>query len=465
MAYGDPVLQRPLFQTSPGVAPSVGNSTPDDNARALRNMFAPTVPIDMPVQMIQQGQQPIQSFQQGGLALSQMRDVDRTEEAGAYQWRMPDGQPLGGGMPIVPGSAVARSAQRRAQSETASPTFLAQEEVLSSPVAQEAMRMMEEGRILRNRDMYRRGLSTLQGLTDEAYRRRENMPTAGQPTAGQPPAAPAPAPAPAGGIAGLPVASASVDDLARMRDVDRTAESGAFMGRSAPAAPPMAAAPAPERPKGIMELTLEGIREERTRLAAEKKQNALLALMQAGFAMAAGRSPNALTNIAAGGQAGVGAFAAMERDRRADLSALRREENAILLERERMRAQEERQPEAIRTYAALGGWDPSKGREGFDEAVKRGIEVTKSLQQDPETVRTFRALGGGDLMKGFEIFNADKKLQAAIAITKDITAGEEDKRAANEYIRGQLTRARTAGGGQAPPPGSTVIPWNQLPVR
>ena len=447
MAYGDPVLQRPLFQTSPGMTPTVGGTSPDDNARALRNMFAPTVSIDMPTQMLQQGQQPIQSFQTGGLALARMRDADVTEEAGAYPFRASFGQSLGGGMPPVPGSAVARSAQRRAQSDTASPAILAQEEVLSSPVAQEAMRMMEEGRILRNREMYTRGLSTLQGLTGEAYSRRENMPTAGQPPAAAP--APAPAPVPTGGIAGLPVASASVDDLARMRDVDRTAESGAFMGRPAPAAPPMAATPAPERQKGALELTLEGIRAERARSSEDKRQNALLALMQAGFAMAAGRSPNALSNIAAGGQAGVGAFAAMEKDRRADLSALRREETAVILERERMRAQEERQPEAIRTYAALGGWDPSKGREGFDEAVRRGIEVTKTMQQDPETVRTFRALGNGDLMKGFEIFNADKKLQAAIAITKDITANEEDKRAANDYIRGQLTRARTGGGGFA----------------
>ena len=445
MAYGDPVLQRPLFQTSPGMTPTVGGTSPDDNARALRNMFTPTVSIDAPAQMIQQEQQPVQSFQTGGLALARMRDADVTEEAGAYPFRVSFGQPLGGGMPPVPGSAVARSAQRRAQSDTASPAILAQEEVLSSPVAQEAMRMMEEGRIFRNREMYTRGLSTLQGLTEEAYTRRENMPTAGQP-----PAAPAPAPAPVstGGIAGLPAGAA---DAARMRDADRADESGAYMGRPSPiaSAPEAAASPAQQRQKGALELTLEGIRAERARSSEDKRQNALLALMQAGFATAAGRSPNALSNIAAGGQAGVGAFAAMEKDRRADLSALRREETAVILERERMRAQEERQPEAIRTYAALGGWDPSKGREGFDEAVRRGIEVTKTMQQDPETVRTFRALGNGDLMKGFEIFNADKKLQAAIAITKDITANEEDKRAANDYIRGQLTRARTGGGGFA----------------
>ena len=232
-------------------------------------------------------------------------------------------------------------------------------------------------------------------------------------------------------------------------------EVGAAPGMNLPTEPPAAtgvpagAAPAraAERPKGELELTLDGIKADRARLAEDKKQNAMLALMQAGLAMAAGRSPSAISNIAAGGQAGIAAFANMEKDRRAEDASLRREQTGLLLEQQRMRAQEERAPEAIRTYAALGGWDPAKGREGFDEAVRRGIEVSKSLEKDPETVRTFRALGGGDLMKGFEIFNADKKLQAAIAITKDITAGEADKRAANDYIRGQLMRARTGGGG------------------
>ena len=375
MAYGDPVLQRPLFQTSPGMTPTVGGTSPDDNARALRNMFTPTVSIDAPAQMIQQEQQPVQSFQTGGEVIDQSGFFPGTE-----------------------------------------------------PIPQEPTE----------------GLTGIRGLLQRgALGLRSLRP---QPPA-SPPATAAP-PAPSGGsfsMADIGVGGGEVYSADPSRAL--MSQAGTRMVDAGTATAP---APAQQRQKGAMELTLEGIRAERARLSAEdKRQNALLALMQAGFAAAAGRSPNALSNIAAGGQAGVGAFAAMEKDRRADLSALRREETAVILERERMRAQEERQPEAIRTYAALGGWDPSKGREGFDEAVRRGIEVTKTMQQDPETVRTFRALGNGDLMKGFEIFNADKKLQAAVAITKDITASEEDRRAANEYIRGQLNRAR-AGGGSFP---------------
>ena len=137
----------------------------------------------------------------------------------------------------------------------------------------------------------------------------------------------------------------------------------------------------------------------------------------------------------------------MEKDRRAEESSLRREETAIMLERERMRAQEERQPEAIRTYAALGGWDPSTGREGFNEAVRRGIEVTKTLEKDPEQVRFLKALGGGDLMRGFEIFNKDKNVSAAQTILKDISASEDEKKTARTYLNNVMTRSMTSGGG------------------
>jgi hypothetical protein len=166
--------------------------------------------------------------------------------------------------------------------------------------------------------------------------------------------------------------------------------------------PVVAPAPAPAREKGALELTLDGIKEERARSAEDKKQNALLALMQAGFAMAAGRSPNAISNIGAGGQAGIATFADLEKGRREEQAGLRRDELAIRLAQAKM-------------------------------------------LEDPETIKTFKVLGGGDVMKGFEMYNSDKKLQAATTIAKDITAPEEDRKAAAEYIRGQLLKARGGG--------------------
>jgi hypothetical protein len=47
-----------------------------------------------------------------------------------------------------------------------------------------------------------------------------------------------------------------------------------------------------------------------------RRENAWLALMQAGLSMASGQSSNALTNIAQGAQAGLGSFVGLEKDRR-----------------------------------------------------------------------------------------------------------------------------------------------------
>jgi hypothetical protein len=74
MAYNDPVLQRAMFQKQgQAMAPAVGlggglgsMTTPDENAKQLRSMFAPTVDLSMPSQMLGQPQQPVQSFQEGG---------------------------------------------------------------------------------------------------------------------------------------------------------------------------------------------------------------------------------------------------------------------------------------------------------------------------------------------------------------------------------------------------------------
>ena len=469
MAYGDPVLQRPMFQTSPGLTPSVGGSTPEDNARALRNMFAPTVPIDMPAQMIQQEQQPVQSFQTGGEAITPAEAARRQSIDDADTLRAPaaptsqfyrDIEPFLPNMPTE-GRVMENAAALRRLTEARRNALEQQQRVLEeyragspgSSVGDYFRAMPPEERTAR-----------AAARTAAAERVLREGPVIGQTFAREagvasllpaPPAPPAaaPSPAPSGGafsmadigVGGGEIYSADPSRALMSQAGTRMVDAGA-----------RPAAPAQARPKGALELTLEGIRAERARSAEDKRQNALLALMQAGFAAAAGRSPNALSNIAAGGQAGVGAFAAMEKDRRADLASLRREETAILLERERMRAQEERQPEAIRTYAALGGWDPARGREGFDEAVRRGIEVTKSLEREPDMVRLMKALGGGDLARGFRLYNADEALKAATKTLDSFSASEQDKRQAQDLINARVSqslqaiRGNTPGGGSFP---------------
>jgi hypothetical protein len=193
------------------------------------------------------------------------------------------------------------------------------------------------------------------------------------------------------------------------------------------AAPPPPARE-PVKPQGELELSLEAIRSRR---AEDRKENALLALMQAGFATAAGQSPNALSNIGAGGQAGIAAFAGMERSSREDQRA------------------------AMQDLAA-------RRREASSEKLARDL-ATQKLQEDPDLIKTARILGRGDVERGLAILNADKRLQAAIAISKDLTADEGARKEAVEFLRISLQNAG-AGGGR-PPAGSSIIPFNQLPTR
>ena len=61
---------------------------------------------------------------------------------------------------------------------------------------------------------------------------------------------------------------------------------------------------------------------------AARKENMWLALMQAGLAIAGGRSSNAITNIGQGGQAGLASFMALEQQRRRDEDAAMRRDIA-----------------------------------------------------------------------------------------------------------------------------------------
>ena len=404
MALNDPVLQRAMFQKQgQAMAPAVGlggglgsMTTPDENAKALRSMFAPTVDLNMPSLMLGQEQLAVQSFRAGGQVVDGVKHFQQgglnTIPRFVPGQDMPSmaapsemgiaGIPLETPLPVT-GEAPAPTPPRY---------------VPRTPIMRSLYGMVEA---TPSRQAVVEKAQAERAQREEVERAREANPVPtifAEVTDEERAAAKARPDAAVAAITSAPSAAPSEAPPMPPRRPEITARPDE---RTAPPAAAPAAAPA--REKGALELTLDGIREERARSAEDKRQNALLALMQAGFAMAAGRSPNALSNIGAGGQAGIAAFASLEKARREEQAALRRDETAIRLAQAKM-------------------------------------------AEDPEAVKTFRILGGGDIMKGFEIFNADKKLQAAIAVTKDITAAEEDRKAANEYIRGQLTKARTGGG-------------------
>jgi len=72
----------------------------------------------------------------------------------------------------------------------------------------------------------------------------------------------------------------------------------------------------PEKPASLSSKLSDIQRDRKQRDAEARRENAALALMNAGFAMASGKSQHALSNIGAGGMAGVQSFAEMEKARR-----------------------------------------------------------------------------------------------------------------------------------------------------
>jgi len=183
---------------------------------------------------------------------------------------------------------------------------------------------------------------------------------------------------------------------------DREAARGAgFSGITQEPRPPMPGPgiqtdttvnPVSEKPRGEISTHLADIKAERaSQSAADRRENALMALMSAGFGMAAGKSRHALTNIAEGGQQGIGTFAQLEKGRREDenrryLSALHEKEVA-LRERE-LNAREPLLKAQSDYYAARPGIEADKlaARDRkivADATTKAEIEVTKMEKNNP----------------------------------------------------------------------------------
>jgi len=408
MAYNDPVLQRSMFQkqAQPSVAPAVGlggglgsMSSPDENAKQLRSMFAPTVDINRPAQAIQEPQ-PIQYFQEGGFA--QPVPIDEVESQYVKQLPPPTSQfrrdlsrfmegvskPMPSFDPNATDAATQRVMRdreeilrRRGNIEAAGRTF---EELRQTPAPPSYLEPMPESTY---RQRMEESFAPLREAQQAALARQVTIPVV------------------PGGVGSLSVA--------RMLDRDRADEN------------PLALTKPAEKKEPSIKTNLDEIKAERQataaeRSAAERRENALLALMQAGFAMAAGRSPNAISNIGAGGQAGIAAFASMEKARREDESMRRREQ----LQLDIAKMQLERDPETVRTYAILGGWTPQMGREGYQEAVRKGFQFLQSKEAPKQAL---------DLLK---LSQTDPTLLTA-----------EQRKLYTDIVTGSLSTSLGRGGG------------------
>jgi len=458
----DPVLQRSMFQkqapAAPSVAPSVGLgigsvTTPDQNAQAMRSLFQPTVSMSMPMQ------EPVQSFQEGGLAKSLIAQ---------YDWRNQRYQnPPSYAERTSPEYMQMQEARRRQAIDDA-------DAIDRTPPAPKSQFRRDvgsifptEGQALQNLDALARGTAAQRKALEDADRARSEA-IANSPGSAvgdyfrdlTPEEAKARAEARAAATEKLRSEGATIAetytrdmgavtapargipslDVARMLDRDRAEEPRMPVSAADRQPPPPPAAEAPARQKGTLELTLDGIKAER---AAERRENALLALMQAGFAMAAGRSPNALSNIGAGGQAGIGAFAAMERASREDAASRRREAIQLDLANRQL----EKDPEAVRTYALLGGWTPDQGRDKLVESAKRGFDFMQT-KEAPARAEALLKAAAADPLRG----------------TPGALISPEEARRLSQFLYGSITSTLTQRGERSgQPSGPQTFKLDELP--
>jgi hypothetical protein len=162
-------------------------------------------------------------------------------------------------------------------------------------------------------------------------------------------------------------------------------------GVAPPAAGSGQAAKKPEEESGIskrLTLRIDELKQEREANKAQRRENQLLALMQAGFQAAAGRSSSALTNIAGGGAAGIATLADLEKTRRAEDTALRGEALQLelakekLIESARERAEAKSERAATREQSGLRSVTETNTRllQGYDAELR----AIRALAAKPE---------------------------------------------------------------------------------
>lgn len=236
--------------------------------------------------------------------------------------------------------------------------------------------------------------------------------------------------------------------------------------------------------------TLEGIKAERAR---ERAENINLSLIQAGLAMAAGTSSNAMTNIGQGGISGLKAFGEaetesrraqreaekfarqealsrdemaqrmrMSREEAAQRSAIAAEERAsrrdmfdvtekrlnaqMLFEFEKTGAAQDIQKQDLELRRMVANNQISSdeaNRIQKDNQFKQSLEfdkwkVEKGLEAPSDNMKLYTAIGGGDMKKGLELVQKDSltnsEVSAYKAILQDPMTPDEEKAKAREAL-------------------------------
>lgn len=481
----DPALSRPMFQQSPSSAsaaspplmPSVGIggvTTPDQNAQALRSMFSP------------------QAFKRGGEVINGVAHFADGEEVVVPPPPPESGSPVtqrrySGTSPDPTDRRTYREryglpALSQAQRDIGSAIDTAAEAVMPTerPVTQE-QKDLGEGRMKALADAVKAQRATMEGVDrargrvfertseappepsyfgastqeeyDAARRRREEYDRETSRQAGE--VLPPPLP-----DAMSPEEEAAAKLRAATQEAlraqvtgksfsEEAADSGIMKIGSVPPAPAVGGATLgggetkpPPKPAGDQELTIESIRSRREASQKQREENKWMGILAAGLGMMASKSRTAAGGIGEGGLQGLQTFAGLEKARRED---------------ETQRRHEDYQQQQLALQNKQFGLSEQQ------LAQQKQIAMAQ-LEKDPDTVRLYRALGGGDLMKGYQLSSSDATLKSAQLISADPLADEASKTQARAYLNRRIAEASGARGGgeQTPPPGSRIIPLNQL---
>jgi hypothetical protein len=168
----------------------------------------------------------------------------------------------------------------------------------------------------------------------------------------------------------------SLAGFARARAAARDVYEAPAKSQAAPKTPTADAA----APKGIA-TTLNDIKRQRE---TDRQDDINMALLQAGLAMAAGESPNALKNIAAGGISGLQAFSALQKDRRtsdlAERELAAKEKYYGIMESKLKDADEQRKARLAQSLSAA----KQKGAIEAEKAYAKWLETQEGSMALPE---------------------------------------------------------------------------------
>ena len=410
MAMNDPTLSRPMFQRTPSTAPApmvptvgIGSmTTPDQNAMALRNMFAPQPAYKRGGEVIDG----VAHFQAGGEGVAPAVNAP-TEEPG---WGMKlleaakdiKNLPYQIYQGVVGGEPVSLTPNydeniRRPRGETGvAPTSPAQK---FGAAAADIVGLTVRGPQYVGNIIDPKEVPPVKSITPnyDVYR-DEEAPAGAYKDVGKEPAP--------SGIASLDeaVARMSPEQLKAIQE-----------GKPLVSAPPP---PPPDPLKESIQTNLQAIKARREASDKQREENKNLALLSAGLGMMAGTNRNAFANIGAGGQQGIATFAGLEKARREDDASRRQEQyqqDQLTLQNRQL-------------------------------AQQREIAFAQ-IEKDPDTIRLYRALGGGDLVKGYQLVSSDAILKAAQALSLDPTATLEERTKAKAFVESRISEAMGARSG------------------